>query len=70
MIELKPCPFCGGEARLYKGDGISFDMNTRDCFIIHLCNSGGSLFTTIRTDNFRTPEQAADAWNTRKEVEQ
>ena len=58
MIELKPCPFCGGRARLYYDD--------MRYFVVHQCNGGGSLFTSIRTDFWRTPEEAVKAWNTRE----
>ena len=52
MSELKPCPFCGGEATLWK-----------DCLADRpwhiLCGCGG------RVGYFVTKEEAVTAWNRR-----
>lgn len=52
MSELKPCPFCEGEAEI-KG---------RARYWVEC----GKCFTT--TDMYITVEQAIDAWNTRAEL--
>lgn len=51
-IELKPCPFCGG-MNLYYETGRFFGVECADC--------GGKIVGA-----YRTVEEAADAWNTRK----
>lgn len=52
--ELKPCPFCGGEARIVQASGrMLFCVVCDDCDA-----SGGHYFTE---------EDAATAWNDRAE---
>lgn len=31
MIELKPCPFCGGQAKLYVNSGVRVTCNNCNC---------------------------------------
>jgi len=54
--ELKPCPFCGGWARVYK-----FERRLCDSWhvICYECGAG--------TDEMRTKEGALAAWNRRAE---
>ncbi len=54
--ELKPCPFCGGEAELCQG----YDEDGTELCSIH-CGTCG--METIRDD--RKPAEAITAWNTR-----
>ena len=51
-IKLKPCPFCGG-MNLYYGKERFYSVGCIDC--------GGKVVGAYRTE-----EEAADAWNTRK----
>lgn len=59
-VELKPCPFCGGEARMYydwssaTGDWFSIDCNNDECLMV---NQG--------TGWRDSKEKAISAWNTR-----
>ena len=60
MAELKPCPFCGGEADEYEGDygnGV-YCMN---------CGAmvGEPIHLEYRVAERVTYEQAIEAWNTR-----
>lgn len=57
MFDLKPCPFCGGKARLFVGDGVRV--------ICSKCYAG----TMVRTDNIESDsnsvEKVIEAWNRR-----
>lgn len=60
MSELKPCPFCGGEARIYMNDS---DLDN----ILYYCmctNDRGCNVLPITLDHY-SEEEAAAAWNTR-----
>ncbi len=55
-IELKPCPFCGGDVHYSNGD---------DCHIICL-NQGCNLFDiTLRASFSGNFSELAKQWNTR-----
>jgi len=60
MSELKPCPFCGGEAILDETKAFSpmytiVVKHTKNCFLRHM----------IATQQYTFKESAATAWNTR-----
>lgn len=57
-IELKPCPFCGGEAKII--DSIPVGVKAVEC-----CNWSCSIY--VRTWWLETEEEAAEAWNRRAE---
>ena len=60
MTELLPCPFCGGEARIYMNDS---DLDN----ILYYCictNDNGCGVLPITLDHY-SKEEAAAAWNTR-----
>lgn len=63
MIELKPCPFCGGEAKLISYHASMWIDNPTDSFV--KCKDCGA--TTIHY--FPTEEKAIEAWNRRAEHE-
>ena len=52
MDELKPCPFCGGDATLWREGGVDRPYHI-------LCGCGG------RVGWFETREEAIAAWNRR-----
>lgn len=58
MIELKPCPFCGGEAEL---------VNTWNCLCHVICRSCGAEIGGIKKhlNDFRTRDEVIVAWNNR-----
>ena len=60
-INLKPCPFCGGEAEEYTQ--VASIMNQRRIWVIRckVCHSNGQ--PTIH------PKTASEAWNRRAEYE-
>lgn len=62
MSELKPCPFCGGEADEYEGDY----GNGIYCM---MCGAmiGEPIHEEYRVTERVSYEQAAKAWNTRAE---
>ncbi len=63
MIELKPCPFCGGEANI-KRMNINSRIYTVGCNNARCIASLGHLFF-----GFVDKRKVADAWNRRKEEE-
>lgn len=70
-IELKPCPFCDGDAELIDDDGSHGKVYS----VWHQCPRNGGKFNkygsvcklTIDTGWYDTEEEAAAAWNTRHE---
>ena len=58
--ELKPCPFCGGEATLW---GFTEDDGNK-CFKV-FCGNGLSCHVQVSTNNFYTMKGAIEAWNRR-----
>ena len=65
MAELKKCPFCGGKAKLYYAP-VNVVMKI-SCFGVS-CESCKVMIGTVaagKTDFFRTPDEAAEAWNRR-----
>lgn len=62
MRELKPCPFCGGEADEYEGDY----GNGIYCM---MCGAmvGEPIHLEYRTTKRVSIDEAIDAWNTRSE---
>ena len=61
--ELKPCPFCGGKAEITKHDNMPV-LKWFGYFSEHYYNVGCIHHCTIRS-GYRTPEEAAEAWNRR-----
>jgi Lar family restriction alleviation protein len=51
MIELKPCPFCGGKARLYNGNHDGFGVCCTKC--------------SAKVYGYMTTGGASRAWNRR-----
>lgn len=56
MSELKPCPFCGGEAHLS-------DMNEYGEYLVECVNDFCNVMPS--TFPFRTEDAAIEAWNRR-----
>lgn len=70
--ELKPCPFCGGEARLYHdwssetGDWFSVDCNNDDCLMASQRSAWD--YTCVGTGWRKSKEEVINAWNIRDGV--
>ena len=58
MTELKPCPFCGGEAKL---------VNMWNCLFHIVCRSCGATIGEVKNhpNDFRTRDEVIAAWNRR-----
>ena len=57
MFDLKPCPFCGGEARLFVNDGVRV--------ICSQCYAGTTIQTDMIEYNSNAVEMVIEAWNRR-----
>lgn len=56
MADLKPCPFCGGEAEIWEDKVFrTFVPQCKEC--------------TAQHGRYTSRERAVDAWNTRKPME-
>lgn len=65
LFELKPCPFCGGSAKLYYAPANLED--SIPCFGVS-CECCKTMIGTVSagsTDFFRTAYDAIVAWNRR-----
>ena len=58
MAELKPCPFCGGGAKLLSRKGLHFVT----CYV-------NACYITPKTQWYDTKAKAIEAWNRRAEDE-
>ena len=66
-LKLKPCPFCGGQARIFGNDGDHFYVACTNevCF----CVLGEMYLPGDEPDHmFGDEESAAHNWNKRPEV--
>ena len=63
MADLKPCPFCGGEAEVVLIPNRFIDNE----YIV--CCSSISCAIRPKTNRFRCEKKAIEAWNTRKPME-
>lgn len=66
-IELKPCPFCGGEARVFETEGRNFTVSLR---YIARCVDCGALLGYNREEGgiYMSEEDAAECWNDRADM--
>ena len=65
-IKLKPCPFCGGAARLVFEEGsfdYASDLNYVRCTD---CGSRGKVYHSNLIDESEKQKQAVEAWNKRE----
>ena len=58
MTELKPCPFCGGEAEMCE-DSITAFGKYRKLYVV-VCKN-----LCVKTRQWYSEEQAIEAWNRR-----
>ena len=65
MSELKPCPFCGGEAE--KRYGHDIDNNISYAVICSVCHTGIFKANTGQNewDAYGSMHEAIEAWNRR-----
>ena len=57
MVDLKPCPFCGGKARLFVNDGVRA--------ICSKCYAGTMILTDNMEYESNAVETVIEAWNRR-----
>lgn len=57
MFDLKPCPFCGGKARLFVSDGVRV--------ICSKCYAGTKILTDNMEYSSNATETVVEAWNRR-----
>lgn len=57
MFELKSCPFCGGEARLFVNNGVRVLCNK--------CHASSEILADSEGYKTRAVEKVIEAWNRR-----
>ena len=60
MAELKPCPFCGGEAEIAEG---TFDGKSTSYVKCKKCWARGEFF--FLSPKYASNQKAVEAWNRR-----
>jgi hypothetical protein len=74
MADLKPCPFCGGKARIreyacgHKNDGMftaSYSCGCENCRIDFSCNSEFHLVNGEPVFKINGYQTVVEKWNTR-----
>ena len=81
MIELEPCPFCGGQPKLFGREirdyvgGIWAKETRREYWVQPFCwpvcilgNTHSHAFGVVGGIEYNTPEAAAEAWNRRADI--
>lgn len=73
MDELKPCPFCGGDAELTRDTKTGYDHDRQGCYDIPIvfvecvvCGARGHDVDTTFAGEDRAKLWAVNAWNLRK----
>ncbi len=69
-IELKPCPFCGGQVKLVSGQVKLLNENDFYMFCCEECGAG--ITFAKEQDGYAedcSREESIDKWNTRKPME-
>lgn len=61
---LKPCPFCGGEPKVYTDYQKSVDVEEPELVWRVMC---GKLNCALLMSHFKTEEEAVATWNRRAE---
>lgn len=59
--KLKPCPFCGGEAAMWKHEQVSYTEYRACCLKCHVTQAGMYYFSE---------KEAIESWNRRADNEQ
>lgn len=60
-MDLKPCPFCGGKAKIDEWHNFDKDLFTVECACNNKCN------VRPMTHFCKTEQEAIEAWNRRAE---
>lgn len=65
-MELKPCPFCGGDGKIVEHKFWKIDKPT---FYTVICKNFNKC-RTLNVKSFPTKEEAAEAWNIRADFKE
>lgn len=64
MIDIKPCPFCGGAGTIKCYEDDTCTEEGEDLSLYFVC-CGNSCAMYVETSNYSTPEEAVAIWNKR-----
>lgn len=64
MIELKPCPFCGGEAKIYSATTSGYPKYPKAHCYCERCHASSAAFTDTEQNGTHILN-ASEAWNRR-----
>ena len=64
MVELKPCPFCGGEAELKK-ESYAFGLEKIERVYCHCLNCGIATPVCAASLDYCAVDKIIEIWNTR-----